>query len=99
MNKFKTLWIRYRERSKRVWGITVRNYRRWRDDIRWEIGKAEFYASRIDVDRLDPIETPWATPPLDPRAYPFDQKKADAAYAEVGRWINEDEMKKAENND
>ena len=96
MKKLKLIWTIYRKRASRFWDITKRNYRNWIDDLRWEVGKAEYYASRIDADKLDPIETPWATPPLDPRAFPFDQKKADKAYAKVGRWINEDNMKKAE---
>lgn len=92
-------WIK---RYKRLWEITKRHIVRWKDDLRWEISHPEFYAKRISqqTQLQEPLENPYVTPPLDPRAYPFDQKKADKAYAEVGRWINEDEMKnKAEKND
>ncbi len=81
---------------KRIWQLTKKHSRAYSHDIHWHFSHVRFYANRISKHfkdkRYDPKQDRyWDSLPLDPKKYPFDKEKAEAALYEVREWIREDD--------
>jgi len=81
---------------KVIWGLAKKHWRRFKLDVYWNQSHVKYYAKRIE--ELAPFDEHhnqvWGKPPLDPKVYPYDADKANAALRDVNQWIREDEEKK-----
>lgn len=82
-----------------IWFVTKKHSRKWWHDIVWHFSHVKFYADRISKHYAKIPYNPeedvyWLKPELDPKKYPFDKEKADAALYEVRQWISEDNKPK-----
>ena len=84
--------------AKIFWQMLRRYVKAFRREYVWRINRVTYYAERISAHvkkfpHLARIKSGYETPPLDPKAYPFDKEKAEQAMIEVNRWIDEENQK------
>lgn len=80
---------------KRIWQLTKKHSRAYVHDIHWHFNHVTFYAKQMTkYYKTHPPKAKdhkyWADLPEDPKVFPFNKEKADAALYEVSKWIRED---------
>ena len=80
-------------KAKRIWFLTKWYFLLWKRAITWEISHMKVYRDYITKHAKSIIkwkDDSFRTPPLDPKAYPFDKDKAEQALIEVQRILDEE---------